>query len=201
MACSQILAFFGQLGVAVSDTAPPVALLERNALQELCRQTGSAHAVHRCPLGVTCSRHRLVGGRASSHEVLQVACLSGLTRAQLSAVLAHEAGHVYLELAGCSQLTPHVAEGVCELFSFLWLQEGAAGSKKERGYLVHLIENNAYKAYSEGFRSALAAFYANSSSLVKLLAHVKQTRTLPVANKHRRHLRCMPVMQPGAPAC
>ena len=66
----------------------------------------------------------------------------------------------------------------CELFSFLWLEGGHPGSAAERTFRIESLKNNQDRVYSEGFKQALAAYYANGSSLPRLLEQVRQTRTL-----------------------
>ena len=67
------------------------------------------------------------------------------------------------------------------MFSFLWLERCPSVSKQEREYRVESMRRNQDAVYSEGFKQALAAFYACGSSLTRVLEQVKQTRTLGVA--------------------
>ena len=110
-------------------------------------------------------------------------CLFGLPRDYLATVLAHEAGHVYMARANFPDLNDSAREGLCELFAFLWLQQpdadALAGAPSDRRYRVHCIENNEHKIYSDGFRSALAAYQGTGSSLSTLLEQVVAVGGLP----------------------
>ena len=196
-----VRAFFGKLGVTVPAGSFPVRLLDRNSLQEVCRSTQSYHATQRCPLGVTCCNSSIVFNRRSDgrqrvesdeRSVSQVACLSGLPEGYLSTVLAHELGHVVMHLQGFpTDLAPLVSEGVCELFSFLWLEGGHTGSDAERRYRIESLKRSQHgDVYSEGYRQALAAYYACGSSLTKLLQTVRRTRTLgaAVGRRHKQQM-------------
>ena len=191
-----VRAFFGRLGVCVPAASfPTVRLLDRNSLQDVAtRTTRSFHSTQRCPLGVTCCNSSIVfsqtqrgsDGRqrveSDDRSVSQVACLSGLPEGYLSTVLAHELGHVVMHLQGFpTDLAPVVSEGVCELFSFLWLEGegGHPGSDAERSYRIESLKRSQHgDIYSEGYRQALAAYYACGSSLTQVLQQVRRTRTL-----------------------
>ena len=87
-----------------------------------------------------------------------------------------------------TDLAPTVAEGVCELFSFLWLEQGHPGSAAERNYRIESLKRSQRgDVYSEGYRQALAAYYACGSSLLRVLQQVKTTGTLgaAVGRRHR----------------
>ena len=120
-----------------------------------------------------------------TNDVTQVSCLFGLPKAMLGATLAHEYGHCFLHINGFG-VDGQVAEGVCELFAYLWLPHAGAGPEKERRYRVHTIEANPDPTYGGGFRRALAAYSACSSSLPALLREVKATRRLPDAGSLAR---------------
>ena len=68
---------------------------------------------------------------------------------------------------------------VCELFSFLWLEGGHPGSDAERRYRIESLKRSQHgDIYSEGYRQALAAYYACGSSLTQVLQQVRRTRSL-----------------------
>ncbi len=179
--------FFAGLGAPLpSVERVPLALLDRNSLAGLASSSLHAAGWDKCPVGLTeTSSSRRVerhSGRVvdETNDVTQVSCLFGLPKAMLGATLAHEYGHCYLHINGFG-VDGQVAEGVCELFAYLWLQHAGAGPEKERRYRVHTIEANPDPTYGGGFRRALAAYYGCSSSLPALLREVKATRRLPDA--------------------
>lgn len=95
------------------------------------------------------------------------------------AVLAHEAGHVYMHLQGFNAhgMADRVAEGVCELWSYLWehgrIVKEQTLERTRRQRMLHMESDPTI--YGEGFRDALAAYVACGYSLPKLMARVKQT--------------------------
>ena len=140
------------------------------------------HAATQLPRGAAACRRegaRLArGGPTQTHACRGLALRPGF----LSTVLAHELGHVYMHLAGFpSDLAPVVAEGVCELFSFLWLEGGHPGGEAERRYRIEALKRRGSgggDVYSEGYKQALACYYACGSSLTQVLQQVRRTRTL-----------------------
>ena len=83
-----------------------------------------------------------------------------------------------------------LAEGLCELFSFLWLtgDGGAAGpggawagTEAERAHRVRAIVDNPDAVYGGGFRAARRSFEACGSSLRLLLDEVRSRGRLPTA--------------------
>ena len=65
----------------------------------------------------------------TSLSVRSVALVTSLPKDLCAVTLAHEFGHVFLHLSGIATpaMSDRAAEGLCELFSYLW---------KHRGYLV-----------------------------------------------------------------
>lgn len=150
-----------------------------------------------------------LGRQVSERTIGGVLVLKGLPAELCAATLAHELGHVYMHLAGFdSHLPPAVCEGMCELIAYLWLTAGwphawrAAGGA--RGALaggalgaavtppaktgasgdgtpfrVKAMMDSTDAVYGQGFRDALAAYYALGSDLPRLLAAVKAQRGLP----------------------
>ena len=104
-------------------------LCERSEILARNRQHISiAHHQAKCPVGLTSAEemHTLDGGSGRLLErtrmIGAVSVLKGLPAEMCSATIAHEIGHVYMHLAGFdSNLPPALAEGMCELFSYLWL--------------------------------------------------------------------------------
>lgn len=193
----------------------------------------SSHRYQQCPLGLTCAEEttttttRIDGaGRKTvlhppssgnvSRTVRCVCVLKGLPREVFASTLAHELGHVFLHLAAdassgarfdsMSVMPPSLAEGLCELFAYLWLTEHSGGEplgavasagspllppahakprqpptepQSVRTVRVKAMLSNTDAVYGDGFRAALAAYYAVGSSLPKLLDEVRRTKRLP----------------------
>ena len=135
--------------------------------------------------------------QGSVRRIDGVCVLEGLPLGLCASTIAHELGHVHLHLDGFStSLTPPVAEGICELFAYLWLTEGerAAATARpadsdgdERRARVQAMLASSDRVYGKGFRDALAAYYALDSSLPRLLDQVKRRGALP-ATTHGKEL-------------
>ena len=182
----------------------------------------SSHRHQQCPLGLTCAEETTAtfsgDGRRTSERQRTVRCvcvLKGLPSEVFASTLAHEFGHVYMHLNDgfdtMSSMPPYLAEGICELFAYLWLTEhnsvgaaetppplplprvgtetksGGAPTQQTQQTQAHSVRAVRVKAmlsnkdaiYGDGFRAALAAYYAVGSSLPLLLEEVRRTRRLP----------------------
>jgi hypothetical protein len=125
--------------------------------------------------------------------VTAILVLFGLPRLLTGSILAHEAMHAWLRLTGYPAMTPDVEEGLCQLLALLWLEAqpgaGGGGAKapapgspaayEERlaAFFGNQIRTDASVVYGDGLRAALEAFQRHG--LAKVLAHVKQTASLP----------------------
>ena len=115
-----------------------------------------------------------------SLRVRSVAIVTSLPRGLCAATLAHEFGHVYLHLSGIATptMSDRVAEGLCELFSYLWEHRChivGEGDEAERRRRMRLMQTSTDAIYGEGFRDALAAYRACGHSLTALMARVRES--------------------------
>ncbi len=110
----------------------------------------------------------------------------GLTAIQASQVLAHEYTHAWLWLQKFPPLDPRLEEGLCELFSYLYLlsclrdPEPRANLARDERALeaqIRAIEGNDHPDYGHGFRECVQAL--RGRSLHALLAHVRMHGALP----------------------
>jgi hypothetical protein len=177
----RVRAFFSrELGILLPPTLQGLRLVDRVCSDGPPSATPSGG---RCLLGLTCteqledpSTNRVVPG---SRRVTSVALLRGLPEDLALAVLAHEAGHVYLHLQQYEthSMASRVEEGLCELFAYLW-EHGryVAGdvdwARRER---MRQMETNTNAVYGDGLRDALAGYVSCGFSLQRLLARVKAT--------------------------
>ena len=153
-------------------------------IRMVASEEASAHvACGRCLLGLT-STVQLEDPAtdlavASSRQVRDVALLRNLPEDLALSVLAHEAGHIFLHLHGHDSHTmeAHVAEGLCELWAYLW-EHGrvvAGETDWQRRQRMRQMERNDDAVYGDGFRDALAAYVACGYSLSRLMARVRDT--------------------------
>lgn len=147
----------------------PLRLVDQGELEEL---VGGVRTLP--PAGVARTQLSSSGEGAVKREVLEILALNGLPREHLAAVLAHEVGHAWLFLNAFPELPPKVAEGICELFSFLWLKR--EGGKEAAGRLK-LMQKNKDRVYGVGFRAARRSL--RKRSLRQMLAHVKRYGRFP----------------------
>ena len=158
-------------------------LLSRNSMH-----LSHAHHAHKCPIGLT-SAEELSTVQSGSGRLLErrrvigsVSLLKGLPSQLCAATIAHELGHVYMHLGGFDMsLPPALAEGVCELFAYLWLTAGSGkgGGGGSSAFRVKMMTDSKDAIYGQGFRDALAAYYAVDGDLMRLLEEVRTSRRLP----------------------
>lgn len=113
----------------------------------------------------------------------------GLSAISTAQILAHEYTHCWLWLQGFPPLDTRLEEGLCELFSYLYLLSRLRGEAPAHAALSHdvealqdqiaSIEANAHPDYGGGFRDCVAAL--RGRSLHSLLGHVRAHSRLPPA--------------------
>lgn len=111
--------------------------------------------------------------------------LDGLPADLLGATIAHELGHVFLHLNDFEQgMPPPLVEGLCELISYLWLEQALDDrddvAEVERHARMRVMAQSRDEVYGQGFRDALAAYEACGASLPGLLQEVKASGGLPM---------------------
>ncbi|OVA17767.1 Dynein light chain [Macleaya cordata] len=206
------------------DQQIPMLLVERQALNEAIEWEKNGHrhlpetrglclseeqtvtSVHRRPrLG----GNRLIGMKTHVQklmrkcEVTAILVLFGLPRLLTGSILAHELMHGWLRLKGYRNLSPEVEEGICQVFSYMWLESevlsgsrsmastssvstssssfkkgGKSDAEKKLGeFFMHQISHDT-SAYGKGFRAANAAI--NRYGLRRTLDHIRLTGNFPV---------------------
>ena len=193
----EVVAFFGtEFGLLMPEGGrlPDIELLDRNALlAKMTSRLARGGGAQCCPLGLTCTQEQFCTrtGKVvpSSRRISSLSIVTHLPAELCAATLAHEAGHVYLHLKGVDEAGPRklrarVAEGLCELFSYLWEQSrGKDGDDVARRRRLSAMETSADAVYGVGLRDALAAYKACGSSLNVLLQRVHESGgTLPKAD-------------------
>jgi hypothetical protein len=177
--------FFRQMGLVLPARTSNVQLqlLDVNELTAMMRAK-SGNGAHTCPLAVTCTERteHLSTGRIVSRRVSSIAMVSSLPEDVALTTLAHEAGHVFLHLAGLDdRMGDRAVEGLCELFSYLWEHgqciAGKADQREQtrRRRRMEGMLQSPDEIYGAGFRDALAAFRACGYSLTGLLDRVKDS--------------------------
>jgi hypothetical protein len=114
---------------------------------------------------------------------------AGMPAIDTAQVLAHEYTHCWLWLQGFPPLDTRLEEGLCELFSYLYLLSRLRGEAPSHVALardvealqdqIASIEANAHPDYGGGFRDCVAAL--RGRSLHDVLAHVRAHSRLPPA--------------------
>jgi hypothetical protein len=111
---------------------------------------------------------------AKVFEVRGVAALVAMPRLQLGAVLAHELCHAFMHLLRFPRLPALVAEGVCELWAWLWLAEQSGAEAAAR--LERLVRNPDV-VYGDGLRAAVACWSGfGGGGLTDFMRLVRQRR-------------------------
>lgn len=149
--------------------AYPIRLVSQTELSRL-----SQHAYAEKPAGMARSTILSVNGKVTSREIQEILVLYGLPPTHTAAIIAHELGHVWLLFNKFPRLPPLVEEGICEYFSYLWLnrQKGA-----EAMFHLAALESNIDPIYGMGYRSAQRA--AAKQSFHKVLSYVCVNRQFP----------------------
>ena len=112
---------------------------------------------------------------------------AGMAAIDTAQVLAHEYTHCWLWLQGFPSLDTRLEEGLCELFSYLYLLSRLRGAVPGHAALardeealqdqIASLEANAHPDYGGGFRDCVAAL--RGRSLHDLLGHVRAHSRLP----------------------
>ncbi len=181
------------LGLTVKEIYAPSLLVQlAERLKGLLFQSGSEYN------NQTEERKAHSSSSSSSYaKVKQVLLSRGLTRTHAGAVLAHELIHCWLALNVCPRAEdtlPHeVEEGLCEIFSYLYLVDSLQhldkkmqSDRKKAKYVEFLLrrmENNNSTAQGKGFHRAFHSLQ-ESHSLRDLLEHIKSHKQLPPPPKH-----------------
>jgi hypothetical protein len=116
-------------------------------------------------------------------RVTGIAILGSLPRLATGSVMAHELCHAHLRLGGYPrELPPRLEEGLCQLWSLLWLEhqlaaaDGAADTQLG-AFLAHQIRVDPSPVYGGGVRDALASYQRHG--LARIMEEVKRSGRLP----------------------
>ena len=156
-------------GLTLGKVKVPLRLVDQDELNRRVKRRRS-----KTPAGMVRSQLTTQGDKVVERKVVEILALRGLPRDHLAAVLAHEVGHAWLLLNDYPKLPPKVEEGICELFSYLWLK-GQPGEGAARRIL--LLEKNRDRVYGVGFRAVRRAL--RQRSVKRLLAYVKRYGRFP----------------------
>lgn len=165
-----VASFFAEQGAALPHL-PPLRVV---FAAQLVAQRGAAISLHgeeERTLGLCLTEERtmaLFGGAVPISRTLSVtvALRELLPRLQAGRVLAHELCHAHLALSappGAPRLPLRVEEGLCELWSLLWLEAEvgrceSADDAQLGAYLADAVRSNPSPVYGDGVRMALAAW-------------------------------------------
>ncbi|PWA38788.1 DA1-related protein 2 [Artemisia annua] len=203
------------------DQLIPMFLVERQALHGAI--VGEKHGFHHMPeiRGLCLSEeqtvasilkrpksggHRLIGRKTQPQkltrrcEVTAILVLYGLPRLLTGAILANQLMHAWLRLKGYRNLNPEVEEGICQMLSYMWLENevmpgstssgpSSSSSVSKKGgksrvenklgeFFMHQIAHDASPVYGGGFRAANAA--VNTYGLRRTLDHIHLTGSFPL---------------------
>lgn len=156
-------------GLSLGNARLPIKLVGAADLKE--RKRGRRNI---SPSGLTNTEYTLKGRQVVGRTLKEILVLYGMPRVELEGILAHEFGHAWLFLNNYPELPPKVAEGICELFSYMVLKR-QTGPEVE--YRLRMIEKNKDQVYGAGFRAARRAM--EKHSLAGMLKYVKKNRLFP----------------------
>jgi len=148
---SMVLNDLKSCGIKVDLSNTRVSLMGLDGLQKLTpRKMHESNST-----GLTLTEITTLNGLETSRSVNQIAVLTGLPEVYLAAVLAHEVGHAWMFTKRFPKLPRKAEEGICELFSYLWLKDRDA---PDAVYRLASIKKNPDRIYGTGFRSAKRAY-------------------------------------------
>lgn len=131
-----------------------------------------------------------------SANIVAILCPTGLPRAYIASILAHESIHAWIKCHpnyyGGTQLSAQVEEGICQLVASLYLSDGilphddknmidVESEKKLRQYYKFCIERDQSDVYGNGYRRAAAAY--RDIGMEGLLSHVMDYRDFPMQHR------------------
>jgi hypothetical protein len=161
----QVMDALGEMGFDVGGVKIPIRLVEKDEL-------GGKHGPQ--TNGLTKNKLHTIDGKEERREVEEILVLYGLPQEHYAAIVAHEYGHAWMFLQGFPQLAPMVQEGLCQLFSYLWLK---SRQTPEAAYHIQLKQKNENSVYGDGFRAALAGM--KNRPAAELFQYVRLHQRLP----------------------
>lgn len=161
----------GWIGFDLGDATLPLRVVDQSELAAV-----DGHG--RDPNGHITTRTWTEDGRVVGREVAEILILDGLPKEHFAAIAAHELGHAWLFLQGYPELPPYVEEGLCQLSSYLWLDQQ---NTLEADCRMRLIDVEEDPVYGYGFRCALGSL--ERYSLPALLAYVRRNGRFPVEDE------------------
>jgi Protein DA1/LIM domain len=166
----------------------PVLMVGSESLREQARCHGSHHVV-----GLASTTPLTLGvclKENAAADIVAIVCLTGLPRALVAGILAHQAVHAWIHWhpKGHRPLPAQVEEGLCQLVASLYLLEDRLpvhrnssdppeADTKLRQYYTFGMERDKSDIYGTGYRRAAMAYSA--IGLEALLSHVLECRDFP----------------------
>jgi hypothetical protein len=159
----------------------------------LLAQTSHAISIHAEPdaqtLGLCITEQRSVSlgpfivSQSVAVTAVAVRCL--LPRLQMGRVMAHELCHAHIALSrppGSPKLPAKLEEGLCELWSLLWLESELSGDCSAEdaqlgAFLADSVRSSPSVIYGDGAREALAAWQRHG--MRALMTHALSHGCLP----------------------
>ncbi len=161
----QVKKIFAAFTLDLRHQTTPVRLVGRDEMAQVSR-------LSEC-LGLARCEYRLQNGK-HVRSMKEILVLYGLPGEHFAATLAHEYGHAWMWLTGYPTLPKHVEEGLCELFSWVWLK---SQHTPEAAYRLKQMQENPDSDYGGGFRIANVQF--KKHRLLDLLEHIKTHQEFP----------------------
>ena len=184
----------------------PILMVGVKSLQEQMSAQGSMHGVMSqnilaAGLCLTESRDPHHRSYSSSYNtvspsrpsnVVAILCPTGLPRALVASILAHESVHAWIQLHpnyySGRPLSSQIVEGLCQLVASLYLSDGVipnndsnvidgTSEKKLRQYYKFCIERDQSDIFGNGYRRAAVAY--RDIGMEGLLSHILEYRDFP----------------------
>jgi hypothetical protein len=142
------------------------------------------------------SHHHSYMSQSRTNNIVAILCPTGLPRALVAGILAHESIHAWIQLHPNYNtgrpLSAQVVEGLCQLVASLYLSDGVmpnndcgtnqntidgTSEKKLRQYYKFCIERDQSDIYGNGYRRAAVAY--RDIGMEGLLSYILEYRDFP----------------------
>ena len=153
-------------GIIIKPFRPEFALISRSKLKQLDRSSGEKQ-------GFAVYNREITGeGKIKSFR-MQVFILHGLPATSFISTAAHELMHIWFYSHNITEITPALAEGSCNMASFLVLKRQKT---LEAEYLIKNLFESKDKIYGKGFRKVQK--YADRHGTAGWLEYAKTHRRI-----------------------